>query len=82
MIQVGLLTLEQKEEISGHKFEPGSYFYPIQDVDGNWIISIEEIEQCINPDFVWIKNISLIEYKPIENLDNFHIYYQDIYGYN
>jgi hypothetical protein len=37
----------------------------------NWIISIEEIEQCINPDFVWIKNLPLIEYKPVQNLDNF-----------
>ena len=71
MIQVGLLTIEQKQEISGQEFTKDSYFYPIQDIDGNWIISIEEIEQCVNDNFIWVKNLPLIEYKPMQNLDIF-----------
>ena len=61
---VALLTLEQKEEITGHRYAPDSYFNPIQDINDNWIISQEEMEQCINPTFEWIKDIPLIEYQP------------------
>jgi hypothetical protein len=69
MIQVGLLTIEQHEELVGQWYAPDSYFYPIQDIDDNWVISIEEIEQCVNPDFMWVKNLLLIDYKPkIQNI--------------
>lgn len=64
MIKVGLLTETQKEQLIGQQFSPDSYFNPIQDADDNWIISVEEINYCINPDFVWIKDLPLIEYKP------------------
>ena len=30
----------------------------------NWIISIEEINQCENPEFMWVKDLPLIEFKP------------------
>lgn len=63
-MKVGLLTLEQKEEIQGQEFAPDSYFNPIQDEDDNWIISIEEIDQCINPKYLWTKDLPLIDYKP------------------
>ena len=63
-MEVGLLTLEQKEEITGQKFAPDSYFNPIQDANDNWIISIEEMNQCINPEFQWVKDLPLIEYEP------------------
>lgn len=63
-MKVGLLTLEQKEEIQGQEFAPDSYFNSIQDEDDNWIISIEEIENCVNPEYIWVKNLPLIDYKP------------------
>lgn len=61
-MNVGLLTLEQKEELVGQWFAPDSYFNPIQDGNepSNWIISIEEINFCINPNFIWVKDIPLI----------------------
>jgi hypothetical protein len=67
---VALLTIAQKEEIAGQMFAPDSYFYPIQDINDNWVISTQEMEQCINPTFEWIKDIPLIEYqpKPIDDL--------------
>jgi hypothetical protein len=70
MIQVGLLTIEQKEEITGQQFAPDSYFYPIQDINDNWVISQEEMNQCCNSQFLWVKDIPLIEYQPkiIEDL--------------
>jgi hypothetical protein len=64
MEQVILLTETQKLEVEGKKFNKDSYFNPIQDEDSNWIISIEEQDQCINPDFDWIKQCPKIEYKP------------------
>ena len=64
MIQVGLLTEIQKDELVGQLYDLDSYFNPIQDIDDNWVISIEEMEQCVNPSFVWVKDLQLIEYKP------------------
>lgn len=64
MIQVGLLTEIQKDELVGQLYDLDSYFNPIQDIDDNWVISIEEMEQCVNPSFVWVKDLVLIEYKP------------------
>lgn len=64
MIQVGLLTLSQKEELDGQLYDSDSYFNPIQDINDNWIISVEEIEQCVNPSFLWVKDLPLIPYEP------------------
>ena len=61
---VGLLTELQKDELVGQLYDDDSYFNPIQDLNDNWIISIEEIEQNIFPSFDWIKDLPLIEYKP------------------
>jgi hypothetical protein len=64
MIQVGLLTIDQYNQIVGQMFDLDSYFNPIQDADDNWIISIEEIEFCTVEEFQWVKQLPLIEYKP------------------
>jgi hypothetical protein len=64
MIQVGLLTEIQKDELVGQLYDLDSYFNPIQDLNDNWVISIEEMEQCVNPDYLWVKDLQLIEYKP------------------
>jgi hypothetical protein len=64
MIQVGLLTESQKNELVGQLYDEDSYFNPIQDANDDWIISIEEIDQCVNPEFQWVKTLPLIEYKP------------------
>jgi hypothetical protein len=63
-MKVGLLTLEQKNEITGQQFAPDSYFYPIQDINDNWVISLEEMNQCVNVDFEWVKDLPLIDYNP------------------
>jgi hypothetical protein len=63
MTQVGLLTPEQSAAIKDTEFEPTSFFNPIQDKHGNWVISIQEIERC---DIEWVKELQLIEFEPIE----------------
>jgi hypothetical protein len=66
MIYVYLLTELQKNELIGQLYDPDSYFNPIQDANDNWIISIEEVDQCVNPELLWVKNLPLIEYIPKE----------------
>jgi hypothetical protein len=64
MIQVGLLTESQKDSLVGQLYDEDSYFNPIQDIEDNWIISVEEMEFCVNPEFQWVKTLPLIDYKP------------------
>jgi len=64
MIQVGLLTETQKDSLVGQLYEEDSFFNPLQDIEDNWIISVEEMEFCVNPEFQWVKDLPLIEYKP------------------
>ena len=58
---VGLLTVEQKDQLVGQLYSPCSYYNPIQDFNDNWIISVEEIE-CENEEFMWLKDLPLILY--------------------
>jgi hypothetical protein len=61
---VGLLTIEQKTLIHGNQYTTDSYFNPIQDLNDNWVISIEEMNYCTNVDYLWVKNLDLIIYEP------------------
>lgn len=61
---VGLLTEIQKTDLVGQWYDDDSFFNPIQDIDNNWVISIEEIEQCENPLCLWVKDLPLIPYNP------------------
>ena len=67
MTYVHLLTIEQKDELVGQWYDPDSYFNPIQDANDDWIISVEEVDQCVNPNFLWVKDLPLIEYIPKDN---------------
>ena len=64
MIQVALLTEEQKALLDGQLFDIDSYFAPIQDNANNWIISVEEVDQTTNEEFLWVKSLPLIDYVP------------------
>ena len=64
MTKVGLLTETQKDSLVGQLYDEDSYFNPIQDDFDNWIISVEEMEFCVNPEFAWVKDLPLIDYKP------------------
>ena len=64
MIQVGLLTELQKDELIGVLYAPDSYFNPIQDINDNWVISQEEMYNNENELVAWVKDLPLIEYVP------------------
>lgn len=62
MILVGLLTLIEKEAVEGKLYTTDSYFNPVMDMNGNWIISTQEMDFCTNPDYLWVKDLPLIEW--------------------
>jgi len=62
MEQVAQLTIEQKDQLSGQTYTTDSYFNPIQDCNDIWIISTEEIDFCDNTEFLWVKELPLIDY--------------------
>lgn len=57
---VAIVTENQKNELIGQEYAPYSYFNPISDDYNNWYITVEEIEQCVNPSFLWVKDLALI----------------------
>jgi hypothetical protein len=59
---VGLLTLIEMEAVEGKEYTTDSYFNPIQDLQGNWVISTQEMDQCTNSDYMWVKQLPLIEW--------------------
>lgn len=61
MITVYSLTEEQANQIKGVEYTTDMTFNPIQDANGNWIISQEEVS-CSTID--WIKELPAIEYVP------------------
>ena len=62
MTQVRLLTLSQKEVLQGKQYRPNCWFNPIKDINDNWVISNEEVSQCINTTVVWVIDLPVIDY--------------------
>jgi hypothetical protein len=62
MTLVGLLSLIEKEAVDGKLYTNDSYFNPIQDTNANWIISTQEMNDTTNMDYLWVKQLPLIEW--------------------
>lgn len=63
-VLVGLLTIEQKDSLIGQMYDEDSFFNAILDLYDRYIISVEEMEFCVNPEFMWVKDLPLIPYEP------------------
>ena len=63
---IAILTTEQKDLLVGQTYDGVCFYNPIQDINDNWIISEEEINQT---NLEWLKQLPLTEYlpKPVEN---------------
>ena len=59
------LTTEQANTIKGKYYAKDMKFNPIKDADGNWFISVEEVEQCNIEEYLWVKNLPTIPYNPL-----------------
>jgi hypothetical protein len=66
-MEVYKLTIEQKEDLIGQTYDGLQFFNPILDANGNWFISIEEVEYCNKEEFSWINELPMINYNPIIN---------------
>jgi hypothetical protein len=64
MKMVARLSHGQAKQLEKKLFRTDSYFNPIEDADGNWVISLEEVALCDRSDFTWVKTLQLIAYKP------------------
>jgi hypothetical protein len=61
MTQVYQLTPEQAEQLRGIQYVTDMTFNPIEDANGNWIISQEEVSSTT---IDWVKELPAIEYVP------------------
>lgn len=60
---VAKITQQQAEELTGVQFVPDNFYNPIQDKNGNWIISLQELVYC---SVEFANSVELIQYEPIE----------------
>jgi hypothetical protein len=71
-MKVRQLTLEQKNILTGKVwFFQGQVFNPLQDANGNWFISNEEVNGCTLqqaeaiPCDAWLLTLPEIDYNPV-----------------
>lgn len=57
---VAKITAEKANELQGQEYQSGSLFSPVQDGDGNWIVSLVEAQ------YMSVSDIEVIEYVPIQ----------------
>ena len=60
---VAKITPQQAESLKGTEFVTDNYFNPIQDNNGNWIISLQELVYC---SVEFANSVELINFEPIE----------------
>jgi hypothetical protein len=61
MITVYQLTTEQADQLRGVEYVKDMTFNPIEDANGNWIISQEEVSTTT---IDWVKELPPIEFVP------------------
>jgi hypothetical protein len=67
-MKVHKLTATQKNKLIGIAYIPNCTYNPVQDANGIWIITTEEVAQTTDINYLWVKDLPQIEYvKPKEN---------------
>lgn len=61
---VYLLNKNQAALLNGKPFTDDSYFNPVLDADGLFVLSEECVDNTTVEDFLWVKELPKIEYKP------------------
>jgi len=60
---VAILTIHQTDSLVGQLVCPDVYFNPTLDVNQNWFISSEEIDNSIYAEHEWVKDLTLSVYQ-------------------
>ncbi len=55
------LDLQQKEILQSKKFDGVQFYNPVLDNNDEYFISIEEYNQTINPDTMWVKDLPIVD---------------------
>lgn len=58
---IAILTTEQKDSLIGQTFDGVQFFNPIQDLNNNWVLSEQEVNES---SLQWLKDLQLTEYLP------------------
>jgi hypothetical protein len=53
MYKVVYITENQAEQLQGNMFNDASYYFPTQDINGNWYVSEVERDES---QYEWLKN--------------------------
>lgn len=61
MIYVARLTEDQAKELTGVEYADGCKFNPIQDPNGEWFITEDEVFACTNEDLKWVRRLNITE---------------------
>lgn len=62
-LKCALLTEEQKDLIDGQFYNETTKFNVVKDKYNNWIITKEQYNYCVNPDYIWVKALPKIDYQ-------------------
>lgn len=62
MSKVSVITQTQADDLRGQEFAPDCFYNPVQDCNGDWIISKEEIDQTVVEQYLWVKSLPLIDW--------------------
>jgi len=58
------LTILQKNELAGQWYAPDCYFNPVPNNAGTFYIFEQEKSECINPQFMWVHDLTPSTYNP------------------
>lgn len=58
------LSNSQAQELTGVSFDGEQLFNPIEDANGNFIISSIEVDNCTNKNCMFVKDLELIDSTP------------------
>jgi len=61
-MKVAILTTEQKDILDKQEVCLKLKFNPVQDVNENWVISEVEVNECVTPEFMWVKDLVLSDW--------------------
>jgi hypothetical protein len=63
MIQVAILTEEQKNQVHDQFLTDAWKFVCLLDNNGNWTVRKELIDSCDKIEFQWLKELPLVEFQ-------------------
>jgi hypothetical protein len=61
------LTIQQKNSLAGKSYIADNKFNPVQDINGDWFISEEEVSQAIYE--TWVKQLPRATFTPKPAVD-------------